>query len=1118
MNQKPDFLAALDSKMVDILTQNVNSRGVLDQVAQLFSLFFEKASDNVAVGFTTLFSRIAYTGVQHDMPGKLLFDNHYFRKTLESGSLAEEDIKDHIHLGIYLIQRNGTHIYDYSWRQAVKKPTIRMAPLLSSTPKSFKRILNAYLLSITAPTDSDDDKSPAKNHILELIDDDQPHLVLKATIDNKDFTKQLHQILKVMPLPLSVNLVDVTYLDDDSLRAKGIVLRPNLLFGVTSISECFSFKGPYSRIYLGRKLIPSGSSVNMLIGNIVNQYLDELIHNPDLDFNTVLKSTFKIAPEMFTMMSDTEVRECIGKIKGHFMNLKKVVNTELIQAGITKEKSYLEPSFYSNEYGIQGRLDLYHHDESSAKSDIVELKSGRIYQAHTYGLNENHYMQTLLYDLLIESVYKGSVKSTSYILYSGNAQKRLRFAAKVRAKQLEAMRLRNNLIMMEEILTRIDDDDKYEEFLTILNPEKIPDHFTFLRRDAKTFWDAYKDLDPLEIQYYKSFIAFIGKELRLSKIGRHGIHRSNGLASLWLDPMLEKVDRFTILSYLEVTKNDSDQEVPTITLSYSELSNKLSKFRVGDITVLYPYVNDQYSALSNQIFKCTILELNASSVTIRLRARQKNFELFRKFKYWNIESDSLDSGYRQQYHGLFDFINAPKEYRDRLLTSQPPAQPVTQIAYAQEGLTEEQLSLINRAINAQDYFLLWGPPGTGKTSMMIANMVRYYYEQTDQDIILLAYTNRAVDEICSAIHDVINGDYVRIGSRYSTDARYVPQLLSSKSAEVKNRAELKKIFTDTRIFVSTISSYQGKRDLRNLKKFDVAIIDEASQLLEPMLAGMLSQFKKYILIGDHKQLPAVVTQSRSESLVKYEGLQELGLSDRRVSLFERMYRRAIEMEWNWAYGALTMQGRMHKKILDFVSPEFYEGSLSVLPSLSRLTAEPALSSLSELQEILVNNRMIFIDTPVDPTVIHKSNAIEAHIVALLTTEWLSIYKTNDVAFTQNTLGVITPFRSQIAMIKDQEIFKQGHPITVDTIERYQGGSRDQIIISLAVTQANLLDSITNVSEEGIDRKLNVALTRVKEHLIILGSRNVLIKNPTYDRLIKSCYILEAKKYLKPLTL
>ena len=87
----------------------------------------------------------------------------------------------------------------------------------------------------------------------------------------------------------------------------------------------------------------------------------------------------------------------------HFENLKDVVNNELKNSNISKDKAYLEPSFFSNEYGVQGRLDLFHIDEENKQSDIVELKSGKLFKPNGYGLNENHYVQTLLYDLIIES-------------------------------------------------------------------------------------------------------------------------------------------------------------------------------------------------------------------------------------------------------------------------------------------------------------------------------------------------------------------------------------------------------------------------------------------------------------------------------------------------------------------------------------------------------------------------------------------------------------------------------------------------------------------------------------------------------------------------------------------
>ena len=590
------------------------------------------------------------------------------------------------------------------------------------------------------------------------------------------------------------------------------------------------------------------------------------------------------------------------------------------------------------------------------------------------------------------------------------------------------------------------------------------------------------------------------------------MHRSNGLASLWLDPVMEKEDMFSILSLMKITKNETDQAQPLLTLSFTENSSRLSKFRIGDVTVLYPENEEGPSPLSNQIFKCTILELNTEKVVVRLRARQKNFDLFRKYDYWNLESDVLDSGFNHQFYGLFDFMSADESYRRRMLCIDPPPLPNEEIHYENAEMTAEQVEVMQKAIAAKDYYLLWGPPGTGKTSVMIKNLVEYYHKSTSKNILLLAYTNRAVDEICSAIHELLNGKYLRIGSRHSTGKKYVGQLLSTKTENIETRQEILDLFNEAQITVSTVSSFQGKRELKKLKKYDLAIVDEASQLLEPMLVGLLSRFDKAILIGDHKQLPAVVTQSRVQSLVDDEALESLGVKDRRMSLFERMYSNAVNKEWKWAYGALSHQGRMHQDILTFISPEFYENSLKVLPKVDRLINKPMLKSRSERQELLIQNRLIFLDAPVDPSMTRKTNLIEAQLVERLVYEWEDIYTYNKIELQPDSIGVITPFRSQIATIKSQEYFKKPNKVTVDTVERYQGGSRNQIIISLAINEFSLLKSITNVSEEGIDRKLNVALTRGKENIIIIGNKRILSKNPTYQRLIDYCKCLSLQEF------
>ena len=109
------------------------------------------------------------------------------------------------------------------------------------------------------------------------------------------------------------------------------------------------------------------------------------------------------------------------------------------------------------------------------------------------------------------------------------------------------------------------------------------------------------------------------------------------------------------------------------------------------------------------------------------------------------------------------------------------------------------------------------------------------------------------------------------------------------------------------------------------------------------------------------------------------------------------------------------------------------------------------------------------------------------------------------------MGVITPFRAQIAMIRSK--MDNGYlteNMSIDTVERYQGSAREHIFISLAITKANMLESISNLSHEGVDRKLNVALTRAKENVVIFGNRELLKKSQIYNELIDASYQLTLK--------
>ena len=537
----------------------------------------------------------------------------------------------------------------------------------------------------------------------------------------------------------------------------------------------------------------------------------------------------------------------------------------------------------------------------------------------------------------------------------------------------------------------------------------------------------------------------------------------------------------------------------------------MANFRVGDIAVLYPSDEDPKAILKNQIFKCTILKIDQNEVEVKLRSKQYNDVLFKSIAYWNVEADSLDSGFNTLYRSLFEFLNAKKDKKELWLGLRPP-KPLKSTLYEPfERLTKEQNELLDQMVNAEDYYLLWGPPGTGKTSVMLKSLTQRLYDSSEENILLLAYTNRAVDEMCAAIESIGEGfenNYVRLGSSTSCMERFKPRLINNLISSLTNRQEIRSLIQSKRIFISTVSSIVSKLDLFKLKKFDRVIVDEASQILEPMLLGLISRIDKAVLIGDHKQLPAVVTQRENMSKIRSESMLELGISDMRMSLFERLYHRCLKMKWEHAYGLLSHQGRMHKNLMDFPNAHFYQNKLKVLPGLSRLVEDRGFQNQLNGSQALAENRFIYVPTEVDMTFNWKTNKFETYRVIEIVKLIERMYQENDKEIAKDTIGIITPYRAQIATIRKSMEENAPHLlkfITIDTVERYQGGARDIILLSLCTNKLSQLRSLVSLSKEGIDRKLNVAMTRAREQLIILGNQEILSTNETYGALMNSAY-------------
>ncbi len=372
-----------------------------------------------------------------------------------------------------------------------------------------------------------------------------------------------------------------------------------------------------------------------------------------------------------------------------------------------------------------------------------------------------------------------------------------------------------------------------------------------------------------------------------------------------------------------------------------------------------------------------------------------------------------------------------------------------------------------------------------------------------------------MDEICESIERITQPDgapyrdYLRIGSRLGTNEAYTERLLQKRSEGVRSRRELQELIDRTRVVVGTVASVGGKNELFQLKRFDRIVVDEASQILEPLLGALLTRAPRSLLIGDHRQLPAVVQQGKSGTEVSDPLLREIGLTDLGTSLFERLYLRAKHQGWTWAYDQLKHQGRMHREIMAFPAVEFYGGGLDILPEplphrTRQLLPLTLLPTGAHLDDSLCANRLVFLKTPADHrTGDPKVNGHEADMMVELIQAFERLYANREVPLQPGDIGIITPYRAQIAYIR-RALAAAGlraDDYLVDTVERYQGSAKRIILMSLCANEPEQVDRMSQLSSEGVDRKLNVAMTRAQEHLVLVGCPEILRHGKVYAKLL-----------------
>lgn len=890
-----------------------------------------------------------------------------------------------------------------------------------------------------------------------------------------------------------------------------IILHPDFLIDISTVASCFESYAdtPYIALLNNLRTTPSTRAIHL--GNLASQFLDEELHQRTRSYaesvtdffhrNAIAMAATDDIDESFHAMAREQrdnihfaVSETLEKEVGHFQSVLALI----------------EPSFFCETLGLQGRMDMLQKDFRV----LIEQKSGKggfpMRAPDTPTYQEKHYVQMLLYMALLHYGYKidghdiPNSHINAFLLYSKYRQGLVKLGpAPLLTRQ--ALMIRNQLAWCHLSYTKGGAD-----LLLKLTPEH-------LRRKAinERFWTQYiypqiesvltpiQSASPLEQAYFLRMVQFVATEHVMAKMGNN-TKENSGFSAKWHDTLADKLLAGSILHSLVIKDMKKEQgQVTALSLSADNVEGMNSaNFRKGDIVTLYAYEkNTEPDIRRGIVHRCTIhsLSLTDSDVSINLvlKSPQTDDGIFQEREGWRwaVEHDLYESSQTAQYRALHKFLSAPQERRELILgTRQPNIDTSLQL----NGDYGDFNELVLRAKQAQDLFLVIGPPGTGKTSFGLMNILREALTE-NHSVLLMAYTNRAVDEICSKLCQDRCESFIRIGSALSCEEAYHPFLLEERSKACRNITEIRSLIQNTKIYVGTTTSINScSADLFHMKTFDLAIIDEASQILEPAIIGLLSatsnshvSIKKFVLIGDHKQLPAVVSQSEEASQVDNPLLHDIGLTNCRNSLFERL----LGLFASHSY-MLCRQGRMHPKIAEFPNVSFYNGDLDIvgLPH--------------QLSTTLNNISFISVDKPLHSSS-DKVNTAEAEVIARCVKE---VYNDTQESFrSEDTVGVIVPYRNQITAVREAisryDIPELNH-ITIDTVERYQGSQRDVIIYSFTVQylyQLRFLTSSTfEENGETIDRRLNVALTRAKKKEIIVGNASLLSHDKVFGLLIDFC--------------
>jgi DNA replication ATP-dependent helicase Dna2 len=428
---------------------------------------------------------------------------------------------------------------------------------------------------------------------------------------------------------------------------------------------------------------------------------------------------------------------------------------------------------------------------------------------------------------------------------------------------------------------------------------------------------------------------------------------------------------------------------------------------------------------------------------------------------------------------------------DREPVFKEPSSGWTLPAQAEDSaMNSDQKAAVAKVMQAKDYALVLGMPGTGKTTT-IAQIIRSLVAK-GKSVLLTSYTHTAVDNILLKIRNA-NIDILRLG----VIAKIHPEVREFATLAAQTKDSLEEIWDSwTKPLVVATTCLGINHPLFQHRIFDYCIVDEASQITLPVCLGPIRMAKSFILVGDHYQLPPIV--QNKEALAG-------GLD---MSLFRLLSERHPE-----AVVSLEHQYRMSEDIMSIANKLIYSGRLKCgnsvvanrvldLPRIQdallhhhyspqttpqpRICPSPSSADCFLTRILTPENRVLFLNTDPLTTTAHEisqgnrtTNPFEATLVSHLTHLLLS------AGLSSSDLGVVTFYRSQLALLRQS--LRAIPNLELHTADKFQGRDKEVVIVSFV--RSNQDGHLGDLLRDW--RRINVAVTRARSKLVLVGSARTL---------------------------